>query len=318
MNSYNKFSHRLYLKFSKLKSNLNYNISKINMTKILFVIISLIISFTTFKLGNSISKLYLDSNSSETLVHFINVGQGDAILINNPSFNILIDSGSNNYSDELISYLKSFKINDITYLIATHPHEDHIGSMDDIIKTFNIKNIIAPKVTTDDVDFNNFLKALVEKNLQITLIENNSTINLSNNNSIKFLWSGYITSDNLNNNSIVFKYINNNISFLFTGDMEKEIESKLLYLNSDLLSSNVLKVPHHGSNSSSSIEFLNQINPNISIISCGLGNDYGHPHKNTLANLNKIDSSIYRTDISGNIIIKTDGHKLWINTQYKD
>lgn len=318
MKLFNKLSRSFYLKVTNIKIIYKTATARLKSLKNKFIILSILFSISSFYLGYNL--IYLKSNisSNETLVHFINIGQGDAIFIENNKFSILIDSGSNKYSDHLISYLKSLNITKLNYVIATHPHEDHIGSMDDIIKNFHVETFISPKVITSEIDFINLINALNSKNLKINTVNDNSTISLSPGNYLTVLWSGITPDDNINNNSLVLKYTNNKISFLFTGDMEKEVENKLQFSTLSDLSSTVLKVPHHGSNSSSTLNFLNSVSPYISVISCGMGNDYGHPHKNTLSNLNSVNSAVYRTDIHGNIIIKTDGHKLWINTEYKN
>lgn len=316
MNFFYGLSRRLNHKHIKICSFLKLNLSKLKLNKNTFFILTLFFSLSSFFLGKNLINFNSHFLDNKTFIHFINVGQGDAILINNENYNILIDSGSNDSSDYLTSYLKTFKIKKLDYIIATHPHEDHIGSMDDIINNFHVDNLIAPNINSSDIDFVNMVKALNHKNLKINVIEDNTTINLLNNNYLTFLWSGNIATDNINNNSLVVKYINQDISFLFTGDIEKEVEAQLQSINEPLLDSDILKVPHHGSNSSSTLTFLSAVSPNISIITCGLGNNYGHPHKNTLTNLSNTNSSVYRTDINGNILIKTDGSKLWINTEY--
>ncbi|GAA0771178.1 ComEC/Rec2 family competence protein [Clostridium subterminale] len=281
-------------------------------------ILSIIVFIGFFLLGyiskNNVNPKLKDS---ETKIHFINVGQGDSILIENNNFNILIDSGPNSTKDTLISYLKKHKIKKLDYVIASHPHEDHIGSMDDIVNKFNIEEFIMPKALTTSKDFSNLIEVLKNKGLTIKNVTDNFKIQLSENSYINFLWTGNISDDNLNNHSIVIKYINKNTSFLFTGDMEDEIENILLSSKKPL-ESTVLKVAHHGSNTSSSKPFLTKVNPKISVISCGMGNDYGHPHKNTLATLKNLHSKILRTDINGNIIIKTNGDGLVISTEFED
>ncbi len=280
-------------------------------------ILSIIFFVFFFLLGytskNSINTKLKDS---ETRIHFINVGQGDSILIENNNFNILIDSGPNSAKDTLISYLKKYKIKKLDYLIASHPHEDHIGSMDDIVNKFYIEEFIMPKVLTTDKNFSNLVNALKSKDLTIKTINDNIKIQLSEDNYIDFLWTGNISDDNLNNHSIVIKYINKNTSFLFTGDMEEEVENILLSSKKSL-ESTVLKVAHHGSKTSSSKGFLSKINPRIAVISCGMGNDFGHPNKNTLKALENLNSKILRTDINGNIIIKTNSDKLMIYTEFE-
>lgn len=292
---------------------------KNNITKLhyKFIILSIVICSICFFIGTITNS---DVNNSiakyETRVHFINVGQGDCILIENNNFNILIDSGPNSSTDKVINYLKKLKIHTLDYVISTHPHEDHIGAMDDIIKVFKINKFIMPKATSNDSDFPNMIKALRKKNLTIDILEDDTTIKLCDNNYISFLWTGNIIDDNLNNYSMVLKYANKNTSFLFTGDSEETVEYRLLSSNSPI-NSDVLKVGHHGSKSSSSLPFINKVSPVISIISCGIGNDYGHPHENTLDSLNEINSKVFRTDINGNITLKTDGDKLMVHTEYR-
>ena len=280
-------------------------------------ILSIIFFVSFFLLGytskNSINTKLKDS---ETRIHLINVGQGDSILIENNNFNILIDSGPNSAKDTLISYLKKYKIKKLDYLIASHPHEDHIGSMDDIVNNFYIEEFIMPKVLSTDKNFSNLVNALKSKGLTIRNINDDLKIQLSEDNYIDFLWTGDISDDNLNNHSIVIKYINKNTSFLITGDMEEEVENILL-ASKKSLESTVLKVAHHGSKTSSSKGFLSKVNPRIAVISCGMGNDFGHPHKNTLKALENLNSKILRTDINGNIIIKTNNDKLMISTEHE-
>lgn len=315
MNISKKFSLYLISKFIKFTGYINSIKLFIINIKHKFVTLLVLISIIFYFTGYYYSTLGQRFTNNETLIHYIDVGQGDAILIQNKDFNILIDGGPNTSSKFLISYLNSLHIKKLNYIIATHPHEDHIGSLDDIINNFNVNTFIGPKITTPDSDFKSMIEALKNKNLNITTYNQNSVINLSPNNSLSFLWTGSTLDDNINNYSMVVKYNYKDISFLFTGDIEKEIESKLLSSSTNL-TSDVLKVAHHGSNSSSTLNFLNKINPLISIISCGMGNDYGHPHKNTLTTLNSINSSIYRTDLNGTIKVKTDGTSIWISTEH--
>lgn len=315
MNISNKFSPRIISKFIKFTNYINYIKSFIDNIKHKLLISLFLICIFFYFVGSQLSSLGQSFNNNETIIHYINVGQGDSILIQNKDFNILIDSGSNTSSEFLISYLNSLHIKKLNYIIATHPHEDHIGAMDDIINKFHVYKFIGPKLTTTGSDFKNMIEALNKKNLYISTVTDNSTIKLSNNSSLYFPWTGSTIDDNTNNYSMVVQYNYNDISFLFTGDIEKEVETKLLSSSIDL-SSEVLKVSHHGSNSSSTLNFLNEVNPFISIISCGMGNDYGHPHKNTLTTLKNFNSSIYRTDLNGTIKIKTDGTSIWVNTEY--
>lgn len=265
-------------------------------------------------LGSSVTALSKD----ECAVHFISIGQGDASLIEGSDFNILIDAGPDASAATLIKYLKGHNIKAIDYVIATHPHEDHIGGMDEIINTFKVNTFIAPKIKNSSTEFTALIKALKAKALPITCVKEDEEITIDEDDSLHFLYAGpAMAEDNLNNYSIVFSFKHKDKVFLFTGDMEKEVEEKLC-AQGQLPKTDVLKVPHHGSSTSSSQSFINAIQPSLSIISCGMGNDYGHPNKSTLATLNKINSKILRTDVNGNIIVKVTENNFLFSTEKAD
>ncbi|WP_434293542.1 ComEC/Rec2 family competence protein [Clostridium botulinum] len=249
------------------------------------------------------------NKSNELKVHYIDVGQGDSILVQTKDKNILIDAGTRKSSDSLISYLKKQHIKKLDYVIATHPHEDHIGGMPKVIEEFEISNFYAPKKTANTKIFKDMILQLKKKNLKINVAKKGISLDLSNNSSLDFLAPVKDNYENTNDSSAVVKLTHGNTKFLFTGDAEKTSEKDILNSNEDL-SSNVLKVGHHGSHSSSSKEFLDKINPKIAIISCGKNNDYGHPHKETMKELNKRNIEVYRTDIDGNIVLTSDGENI--------
>ncbi|WP_251861230.1 ComEC/Rec2 family competence protein [Clostridium sp. Marseille-Q2269] len=249
------------------------------------------------------------NNTSELKVHYINVGQGDSILIQTKNENILIDAGTRKDSHSVIDYLKKQNIKKLDYVIATHPHEDHIGGMPKVIDEFEIKNFYAPKKTTNTKIFKDMILGLKKKNLKINVAKAGVSLNLSNNVILNFLAPVKNNYNNLNDYSAVVKIIDGNTKFLFTGDAEKNSEKDMLNSNADL-SSDVLKIGHHGSHSSSSKEFLDKVDPKIAIISCGKNNDYGHPHKETMKELQKRNIKIYRTDIDDNIVLTSDGKNI--------
>lgn len=247
-------------------------------------------------------------NPSEINVHFIDVGQGDAILVQVNSKNLLIDSGPRDEKEKLIKYLNSVYIPQFDYIIATHPHEDHIGNMDYIISNYKVLNFYTPKVTTNTVSFENMVESLTRKNLKLKILKaNTTTINLGDNTLVEVFSPNLDTYDNLNNYSPIIKITYGNASFLFTGDAETEIEEEVISKYSNL-KSDVLKVGHHGSSTSSSLEFLKAVNPKISIISVGKNNTYGHPTKETLTKLK--DTTLFRTDKNNSIIISSDGKSI--------
>lgn len=181
--------------------------------------------------------------------------------------------------------------------------------MPKVIEEFEISNFYAPKKTANTKIFKDMILQLKKKNLKINVAKKGISLDLSNNSSLDFLAPVKDNYENTNDSSAVVKLTHGNTKFLFTGDAEKTSEKDILNSNEDL-SSNVLKIGHHGSHSSSSKEFLDKIDPKIAIISCGKNNDYGHPHKETMKELNKRNIEVYRTDIDGNIVLTSDGENI--------
>ncbi|MBD5644183.1 MBL fold metallo-hydrolase [Clostridium botulinum] len=272
----------------------------------LLICLSIVFTACSQQSSNAVNT---SNKSNELKVHYIDVGQGDSILVQTKDKNILIDAGTRKSSDSLISYLKKQHIKKLDYVIATHPHEDHIGGMPKVIEEFEISNFYAPKKTANTKIFKDMILQLKKKNLKINVAKKGISLDLSNNSSLDFLAPVKDNYKNTNDSSAVVKLTHGNTKFLFTGDAEKTSEKDILNSNEDL-SSNVLKVGHHGSHSSSSKEFLDKINPKIAIISCGKNNDYGHPHKETMKELNKRNIEVYRTDIDGNIVLTSDGENI--------
>lgn len=249
-----------------------------------------------------------DSNNTDVVkVEYIDVGQADAILIENNKKYMLIDAGNNEDGDLLVNYFKDKNITDFEYVVATHPHEDHIGGMDNIIKNFNIKNYYMPDCYTTTKTFEETLDALEEKNLSFETPDIDSEFRLGDA-LFKVLYTGTDKRD-LNNTSIVLKMTYKDISFMFTGDATNVTEKKILAKN---LQSDVLKVGHHGSQYSTSEKFLDKVNPKYAIISVGTGNIYDHPKDITLNKLKGIE--VHRTDKEGTIRVISDGKNIDIET----
>ncbi len=242
-------------------------------------------------------------------VNYIDVGQGDSALIQVNGKNLLIDAGTNDSTDKLMDYLSKQNIKKLDYVIATHPHEDHIGGMSTVIKKYDIGEFYAPKKTASTRTFENMTKALKSKNIKINAAKAGIKLDLGKNAKCEVVAPNNDNYKDVNDYSIVVNITYGQSKFLFTGDAEKLSEKEMLSNNFDL-SSDVLKVGHHGSTSSSSKQFLDKVNPKIAIISCGKNNDYGHPHGATLNELNKRKIQIYRTDINGNIVLTSDGKKI--------
>ncbi|MBE6063292.1 MAG: MBL fold metallo-hydrolase [Clostridium butyricum] len=269
-------------------------------------ILILLYIFNNFDITTSIHT----SSSNNMVVHYIDVGQGDCILIQVNNKNLLIDSGPSSSKHKLMKYLKKLNISKFDYVIATHPHEDHIGNMSTLIDSFNITNFYAPKVSDNSKTFEEMIYSLKKKNLKITPIKRGTdNIDLGNNTNV-YVFSPINTSyDNLNNYSAVLKIQYGNTSFLFTGDAEKEVEQDILNHN-DNITADVIKIGHHGSSTSTTPNFLKAVNPSASIISVGKNNVYNHPDKKTLNLLVKNKIPIYRTDINKNIVLISDGNTI--------
>ncbi|HGM1477924.1 TPA: ComEC/Rec2 family competence protein [Clostridioides difficile] len=249
-------------------------------------------------------------------IHMIDVGQGDSILVQTPTNrNILIDGGDEDSENIIISYLRQKRIKTIDIIIATHPDSDHIGSLDNIIKKFNVNSIYMPEQSTDSEAYQNLINSCTDKNLSIQHLYKNDVLNIDNNINIYVLSPSYIQEES-NLNSIVFKLTFNDNSFLFMGDAEEENEKEILH-SFKLNNINFIKIGHHGSNSSSSLEFIKKISPDIAAISCGYKNQYGHPHREVINNLKQNHVSIYRTDRIGDIVFYSDGEIIFTKYNYE-
>lgn len=250
------------------------------------------------------------STENTISVHYIDVDQGDSILIQVNNKNMLIDAGPKDSRPKLIGYLNNLSIKKLDYVIATHPHEDHIGNMYDIISNFEIGSFYAPKVEASTKTFERMVLALKNKNLKINAIKaDDNSIDLGENTTVSVFSPIDNKYDNLNNYSPIIKIKYKNTSFLFTGDAEKEVEGEILKADSNI-SADVIKLGHHGSTSSTSEAFLKKVNPSVAVISVGKDNSYGHPHSETLSLIKKYDIKLYRTDTDGSIIITSDGKNI--------
>lgn len=278
--------------------------NKISFVLTLFVVCILAIAYffsenhTNF--NTNTTKDLTDGNTM--LVEFMDVGQGDSTLIILPDGkHILVDAANPNDGKEIAEHLSDKGITKIDYLIATHPHADHIGGMAYIIENFEIGQIFAPKVATADVPtsktYENFLKSVKNKGLKITAVKGGNILFKGDNYKAECFAPNADEYDGLNNYSVVFKLTYGIDTFLFMGDAETTVEKEIMNMGYNL-KADVLKIGHHGSSSSSNEEFLSAVSPTYAVISCGKSNSYGHPHEETISALNNLKGlkTYYRTD----------------------
>lgn len=272
------------------------------------------VSNATASINDSTKSDKIDAKVKENFsVSFIDVGQADSVLIRNGNYNMLIDAGNNEDGEKLVNYFKSLGIEEFTYVFATHPHEDHIGGMDDIINNFKIDNYYMSNKLSTTKTFMDVLDALDGRNLKYTVPNKGDTLKLGDAN-IKVIYPGDDKS-NINDSSIVLKVTYGKNSFLLTGDATSNVERKIY--NEDI-KSDVLKVAHHGSSYSSTDVFLDRVKPYYAVISVGKNNIYNHPSNNTLEKLNKRNIKVYRTDLDGTIVFISDGNNLSVKALKTD
>lgn len=249
-------------------------------------------------------------------VHYIDVGQGDSSLIinNADDISILIDGGETDYGDDVLGFLKSQNIEELDYVVATHPHSDHIGGLVQVLNNLPVKNVIMPDIEHTSKTYENLINGILnnEANTEVIIAQNG--MNLEFGNLKAEIYAPFGNTDDLNNNSVVMKMDYAGNSFLFTGDMEKVVEEEILDYGYNI-DVDFLKVAHHGSDTSSSDEFISEVSPEISIIQVGAGNSYGHPTEQTLEVLKKYETEIYRTDLNGDISILFDNDGYTIKTE---
>ena len=252
----------------------------------------------------------------ELQVYFIDVGNADSILIRQGEVNALIDAGERGDGDDVLAYLNAQGVDKLDLVIATHPHADHIGGMADVINGITIDTFVMSFMPEDETPtsatYLNMLTALDEKNVTVEEAEPGAEYALGT--ARLMVLAPLSESNEANNISVVTRLTFGERSFLFMGDAEKDVEEELL-LSGRTLSADVLKVGHHGSNTSSSQAFLSAVAPDYAIVPCGVGNSYDHPHAEVLSRLTKLGVTIYRADVHGHIAIVTDGKNLDISTQ---
>lgn len=275
-------------------------------------IFALIFSLFGVNGGNTVADMYAVPDNvaaCELRVHFIDVGQGDCIFAELPDGkSMLIDAGTNESEDVVCDYIRYCGEDYLDFVVATHPHADHIGGMDGVIDEFDIGTFYMPDVEYDTKTFESMLDCLEASEAKVIKAEAGVVVCEEDGLKIQLVAPTEDYYDEINDYSSVVKVTYGETDFLFMGDAEKYSESKI---TADV-SADVLKVGHHGSDTSTGKEFLKSVAPDYAVISCGVDNEYGHPHKSVIDRLNSRGVKVFRTDTMGTVVIGSDS----INIEY--
>lgn len=277
------------------------------MKKFLCVLVSAVMIFCACSCSQAPQTDFNSALSDPQLsVWFLDVGQGDSILIGCENEYMLVDAGTNESGKTVVDFLKSQGVKSLKYAVGTHPHADHIGGLDDVLDSVKTSNLIMPDVTADTAVFSDVLDSVERQNLSVTVPGQGDKFSVGDAEITLLSDTDKNYGDELNNYSLVLKLVYRGFSLVLTGDAETAAEEDILESGQDI-SADVLKLGHHGSRTSTSNRFLNAVSPRSAVISCGKDNDYGHPHFETLEKLEKSRIEVYRTDLSGTLLLTSDG-----------
>lgn len=281
--------------------------------KIISSIIGIIVVLLAGYFGIDLTQDSKVPKDSKLMISYMDVGQGDAEYIKVNGNDILIDAGPRSNSKELLEQLKAKNIDDFELVIATHPHEDHIGGMVDVFKEYEVKAFYSPKITHTTKTYENLVKAVKDEGLKTKELKGGMVIDLGEGAKFEVFTPQKSEYEELNDYSPIMKLSFGDTSYLFTGDAEKLAEEEALAKYKTSLDSDVIKFGHHGSSSSSSNAFIEAVSPKYGIISCAKDNKYGHPHRETLDIIKKYNIKTFRTDTDGEIILTSDGKSINFN-----
>ena len=308
------------IRFKNLIALYKYKFKQYKVKNKKMILVTLLMIVLIFSIFSFIPK--------DLKIHFVDVGQGDCTFIITPkNKTILIDGGGSSGSDfdvgesTLLPYILDRGHKKIDLMFISHFDNDHVGGLLTILNEIKVNRVCISKQEEDSANYQEFLKIVKERNIPVSVVKTGDKINIENNLYFDILWPKeiQISENKINNNAIVMKLNYNGFSCLFTGDIEKIAEEELVkaYGNKQILKSDILKVAHHGSKTSTTEDFLELVKPRICLIGVGKNNLFGHPSDEVIKRLENIDASIYRTDLNGEITITVNSKgKCFVNSIY--
>lgn len=281
----------------------------------LFVLVLVLWGVTVNDNGQGLKEASLqEKNIGSMEVHYLDVGQGDAIYIRTPNeIDVLIDGGPDKTVLSELGAVMPYWDRDIDIMILTHPHSDHVTGLIEVLRRYEVKQIYYTGVLHTAPDYLAWLEEIKKQEIPLSIVSSRFDIDLGEESKLEFLWpqenliNKKVTE--LNNTSIMNKLVFGEVSFLFSGDNEAEVEEELIELGVDL-KADVLKSSHHGSKTSNTEEFINKVDPEIVVIQCGEDNSFHHPHGRVLSRYERDNLNIFRTDLDGRVSFITNGFEI--------
>ena len=286
---------------------------RINLNRYLKIMSTLlsVVCVLTLTACDELGNVNPPSSENGLSVHMIDVGQGDSILLEYNSEYMLIDAGEISEGEAVVDYLKGENVDKLDYAVITHPHSDHYGGMQTVLESIDTENIIMSEAYNTTRTWESLIDYIGENKYNVISPKTNDVFKLGDCEVTAFVPE--IDNEDLNNCSIILRAEYDGVSALFTGDAEKSEEKQVVESGFDV-SADILKVGHHGSSTSTGDSFLEEVSPNLALISCGKDNDYGHPHRETTAKFNENKIRTIRTDEYGNITVNINNGKVDIVT----
>lgn len=278
-------------------------------SKKIAILIFLLCIMCVFGVNSGIKNGSVYAASNNMKVNYIDVGQSDCVLIQQGGKNLLIDAGDVGDGARIVTYLKSKKVRKLDYLIATHPHADHIGGMEDVLDSFQVGKIIMSKKTHTTQTFVNLIKKIEKKGMKITEAKPGDSYPLGKAVFTILAPNGYDYGSNINNYSVSLRMVYKKKSFMFVGDCEKDAIADIMN-GTQKLKSDVMMCGHHGSANSTTKEWVKKVAPTYAVISVGAQNSYGHPASAVLEILRQLKIKCFRTDKCGSVVATTNGKKI--------